>query len=95
MRVAYRVAERFDEIDVLLQVFIVGRFMHPPEGRNASGCEIVPHRLVGGEHELLDQDMRVIVFLASHAGDSSVFVVFAQLLWHVEVERDARKTVLP
>src|SRR5258707_1378377 len=64
---AQRVAEDVRQLLKLENLFRVGLFVHAVQGTDAAAFEVSRDRLIGGQHELLDQAMRDIALAADDA----------------------------
>ena len=80
-------ADRVERLGQADQVLPGGRVVDPVEGRNLVGDELRGHRLVGGDHELLDDPVGDVALTRPDADRVAVGVQDHVPLGQVEVDR--------
>ena len=82
-------AERLQERLELQQPHRIGRFVHPVQRRHVGAFEVRGHRLVGQQHELLDDPVGDVALRGDDVGDGAILVDDHLGLGQVEVDRAA------
>ena len=80
------VAQAAGEIRECLQFLGLGRRVHPAQERRAQACQLPGHRLVGGEHEFLNDLMADVVLDKMGALDAALIVQIELGFRHAELD---------